>query len=213
MYEVTKLAVNGGAHVDPENHADFDVAIKSRYCKVCYIKIVQLAAGAMDMDFEIWESTAARNAGLAVRTNLYLLKCSRSIELLDTQGAQYGENLNPPIPYKDRDTTSMTPTGTITVVNGSNAIVGAGTSFLSWCVGDKIQLPDGNWYAIATITDNTHLTISIVYPGGNASGITYKTLDEERTYTIHCKIYNRTGGTASDFDVSLKIADTSEEVV
>lgn len=142
MYEVPIHAVNGGVDVAPEAHVDFDLAIKSRYCKICYIKIVQLTAGAMDVDFEVWESTVSRNAGLAVRTNLYLLKLTRSIELIDVQGGQYGENLNPPIAYVDRDT-----------------------------------------------------------------------VDEGRTYQIHCKIYNRTGGTASDFDVSLKIADTGEEVV
>ncbi len=63
--------------------------------------------------------------------------------------------------------------GTITVVNGLNTVVGIGTAFTQWGVGAQIQLPDTNWYTIATITNDLNLTISIVYPGANASGQTY----------------------------------------
>jgi predicted GH43/DUF377 family glycosyl hydrolase len=63
--------------------------------------------------------------------------------------------------------------GTVAVTNGSAAVVGTSTLFLQWGIGHQIKLPDNNWYTIATITDDTHLTISIVYPGSNASGQTY----------------------------------------
>lgn len=63
--------------------------------------------------------------------------------------------------------------GTIAVTNGSNAVVGTNTLFLEWGVGCQIKLPDNNWYTIGTITNNTHLTISVNYPGSNLSGQTY----------------------------------------
>lgn len=63
--------------------------------------------------------------------------------------------------------------GTIAVTNESNAVVGTDTFFLQWGFGDKIQLPDDNWYIVASITDNTHLTISVNYPGSDASGEIY----------------------------------------
>lgn len=36
------------------------------------------------------------------------------------------------------------------------------------------------------------------------------TVDEERTYTLHCRIVNNEGGVASDFDLRFDVADTSE---
>ena len=63
--------------------------------------------------------------------------------------------------------------GTISVVNGLNSVVGIGTAFTQWNVGSQIQLPDSNWYDIASITDDLHLTISIVYPGGTLGGQVY----------------------------------------
>ena len=62
--------------------------------------------------------------------------------------------------------------GTLAVTNGSTGIVGTGTTFTNLSVGDTImigQLP----YTIATITDNTNLTINESYNGTTVSGITY----------------------------------------
>ena len=86
---------------------------------------------------------------------------------------------------------NVTVTGTIAVTNGSAAIVGTGSNFTSWSVGDKIQCPDTNWYTIATITDATHLTISVTYPGSNASGQAY---DMQRiNYQVKLTVYSGAG--------------------
>ena len=66
------------------------------------------------------------------------------------------------------------PTGTISVTNGSKTVTGSGTNFKSWRKGDKILLPDGNWYEIEDITSDTELTITVNYPGSDASGQSYK---------------------------------------
>lgn len=80
-----------------------DLPIKSRWCKILYIKIVQLTAGPMEIDFEIWESTATR-ADPANRASLYQLILSRRISQTVVQGSQYGESLaDAPMPYIDRD--------------------------------------------------------------------------------------------------------------
>lgn len=63
--------------------------------------------------------------------------------------------------------------GTIAVTNGLAAVVGTGTHFTQWNVGSQIQLPDGNWYTVLTITTDLALTISVNYPGGTLSGQVY----------------------------------------
>jgi len=118
---------------------EFDLKIKSRWTKICYIKIVQLNPGAMDVTFDIFEKSGIDES---IRTNLVYNVLRRNIEMTAVQGAQYGESLTDhPIPYKDRDA-----------------------------------------------------------------------VDEERTYNLHCRLSNYPGGTASDFEVSIKLADIGEGV-
>ncbi len=82
---------------------NFDLPITSRFCKIVYIGISQLTAGPMAVNFEIWESTAARLAAL-VRTNFYQRIISRNVVQTGPQGADYGESLaGDPMPYYDRD--------------------------------------------------------------------------------------------------------------
>ncbi len=82
---------------------NFDLPLTSRFCKIVYIGIVQLTHGKMDMNFEIWESTAARGLPFA-RANFYQKILNRQIELTAAQGGEYGESLSgDPMPYFDRD--------------------------------------------------------------------------------------------------------------
>jgi hypothetical protein len=72
-------------------------------------------------------------------------------------------------------------TGTVTVANGSVAVVGSGTSFTT-------QAPVGSWltfgtdtvaYYVKTIVDDTHLTLGMLYGGSLTSANTFT----RRTYT------------------------------
>lgn len=90
-----------GANVD--GSVNFDLPITSRFCKIVYIGIVQLSAGIMQMNFEIWESTVAR-AAPDHRPNFYQKILNRKIEMTALQGGEYGESLSgDPMPYYDRD--------------------------------------------------------------------------------------------------------------
>jgi len=64
-------------------------------------------------------------------------------------------------------------TGTsVTMTNGSKNVVGVGTAFLSALkVGDSIKLDaDSVWGVVASIADNTHLTLEAVYGGTGGTG-------------------------------------------
>lgn len=65
-----------------------------------------------------------------------------------------------------------TTTGTISVTNGSANVVGSGTVFLAGYVGQRIKIGTA-WYTVATRTDSTHITISPVFAGSTASGLSY----------------------------------------
>jgi hypothetical protein len=91
--------------------------------------------------------------------------------------------------------------GTITATHNSTAIVGAGSPpplFVYWNVGDRIQLPDSNWYTLAAITDNTHLTLSTPYLGTTTSGASYAM--ERINYPIELTVH-RSAGADSGNDV------------
>ncbi|WP_285409319.1 hypothetical protein [Pseudomonas sp. FR229a] len=64
-------------------------------------------------------------------------------------------------------------TGTVSLVQNSNAVIGTGTSFLSnGRVGDAFRGPDGGWYEVTNIASDTSLSISPNYQGAtNAAGI------------------------------------------
>lgn len=102
MYTVEDLTINDG-DIALGEAVTFDLVIRSRECKICYIKLVQLTAGAMDATLEIWESTAAR-ADPSNTAYLYQLILSRRPELDADEGGQIGESLTGnPMPYYDRD--------------------------------------------------------------------------------------------------------------
>lgn len=63
--------------------------------------------------------------------------------------------------------------GTVSVVQNSNAVIGTGTSFLSnGRVGDAFRAPDGGWYEITNIASNTAMSIAPNYQGAtNAAGV------------------------------------------
>lgn len=69
-------------------------------------------------------------------------------------------------------------TGTVTMVNGSAAVVGSSTVFTANMVGRKLQLtdgsPDGIAYTIAAFTDSTHITLENAYGGLGGAGKTYR---------------------------------------
>ena len=69
-------------------------------------------------------------------------------------------------------------TGTISqVINGSTAVLGAGTTWTSAMNGRLIQLPDSNWYIISSVLTNTTMTLATNYggsSGGPGLGAAYK---------------------------------------
>lgn len=65
-------------------------------------------------------------------------------------------------------------TGTVSVTQGSNAVIGTGTSFIANSrVGDAFRGPDGEWYEVINIASDTALSISPNYQGGSATGGLY----------------------------------------
>ncbi|MEA2414457.1 MAG: hypothetical protein QOI58_1114, partial [Thermoanaerobaculia bacterium] len=78
--------------------------------------------------------------------------------------------------YKDRifkDTVFSTGPGTVSATLGSNAVVGTGTTFKNNNVGDAFQIA-GTGYTIASITDDTHLTLTTNFAQATAAGLAYK---------------------------------------
>ncbi len=63
-------------------------------------------------------------------------------------------------------------TGTVTVTPGSNAVIGAGTSFIANSrVGDGFRGPDGGWYEITNIASDTAMSIAPAYGNPSAYSI------------------------------------------
>ncbi|WP_339495785.1 hypothetical protein [Pseudomonas sp. RA_105y_Pfl2_P56] len=62
--------------------------------------------------------------------------------------------------------------GTVSVVQNSNAVVGTGTAFIANSrVGDAFRGPDGGWYEVTNIASDTALSIAPNYIGAtNATG-------------------------------------------
>lgn len=77
-------------------------------------------------------------------------------------------------------------TGTITVTNGSRAVVGSGTSWTSVYENSKILLPDGAYYQIASVTDTTNIVLSQPYQGTSFSSSVYQIWKDE--YTLHPEV-------------------------
>ena len=65
-------------------------------------------------------------------------------------------------------------TGTVSVTQNSNAVIGTGTAFIANSrVGDGFRGPDGRWYEVTNIASNTALSISPNYEGPTATGGLY----------------------------------------
>lgn len=64
-------------------------------------------------------------------------------------------------------------TGTVSVVQNSNAVLGTGTAFIANArVGDAFRGPDGGWYEVTNVASDTALSISPNYQGStNAAGV------------------------------------------
>jgi hypothetical protein len=64
-------------------------------------------------------------------------------------------------------------TGTVSVTQNSNAVIGTGTAFIANSrVGDALRGPDGGWYEVTNIASDTALSISPNYQGStNVSGV------------------------------------------
>ncbi|WP_339539084.1 hypothetical protein [Pseudomonas sp. RA_15y_Pfl2_54] len=62
--------------------------------------------------------------------------------------------------------------GTVSVVQNSNAVIGTGTAFIAnGRVGDAFQGPDGDWYEVANIASDTAMSIAPNYRGAtNTAG-------------------------------------------
>lgn len=62
-------------------------------------------------------------------------------------------------------------TGTVSVTQNSNAVIGSGTAFIANSrVGDGFRGPDGRWYEVTNIASNTALSISPNYEGPTGAG-------------------------------------------
>lgn len=63
-------------------------------------------------------------------------------------------------------------TGTVSVTQNSNAVIGIGTAFIANSrVGDGFRGPDGGWYEVTNIASDTAMSISPNYQGAtNGAG-------------------------------------------
>jgi hypothetical protein len=66
---------------------------------------------------------------------------------------------------------SITGEGTVTTA-GTTALIGIGSNFTDYTVGDTIKVEGETLRTIATITDDTHLTVSVAF-STTAAGLTY----------------------------------------
>lgn len=86
--------------------------------------------------------------------------------------------------WENNSTDAVNLTGTISVTNASDAIIGVGTKFLKeLSIGDSIKI-DGIDYVIDIITDDTNAILTIVYAGATDNTLTvqiYRTFYTEET--------------------------------
>ncbi len=74
------------------------------------------------------------------------------------------------------DMTSRPLTGTVTLTNGSTAVTGVGTRFLTELanhLGRSLKLnsdPSTAWAMVSAVTDDTHATLAFPYPGTGGTG-------------------------------------------
>jgi hypothetical protein len=85
-------------------------------------------------------------------------------------------------------TTAVYSTGSIALTNGSSTIVGTGTTWVASHVGQQIKF-NGYVFTVITVTDTTHLTISLdgtnatLWAGSTSTGNTYSILQAYITPT------------------------------
>ena len=95
-------------------------------------------------------------------------------------------------------------TGTITVTNGSGAVVGSGTTFTAAMVGRYLYIDSATTkYRIATYTDATHITVTPVYNEATGAGVSY-------TITAKGRAMKATGGKGGAFATSLEAYTTND---
>jgi len=83
-------------------------------------------------------------------------------------------------------TTATTGPGTVFATNGSAAVVGTGTSFTTALVAGQPITINGVGYTIASIADDTHLTLTANYLGATAGGLAYMAT----SYTVRVTDFN-----------------------
>jgi hypothetical protein len=99
--------------------------------------------------------------------------------------------------YKQAPLTAQgSEAGTISVSNGSATVTGSGTAFTDWGPGDRILLPDTNWYTISAVASATSLTITENYPGSNASGESYSL--RLTNYQVRLMVGESSGSSGAD---------------
>lgn len=97
-------------------------------------------------------------------------------------------------------------TGTISLTNGSAAVVGSGTTFTADMVGKMIRVGTENtFYKVSAFTDATHITLASNYTGSTVSGLAY-------TIFSSCTDQWKDFGAANEI-TDLRQADTYEDWV
>lgn len=88
------------------DRVEFDIRIKSQWCKIAQLKIIQQTAGPMKITIEVWEETPIYEGN---RLELHKNVLRRNIELdVAALGGWYGESLvNNLILYKDRTPSTL----------------------------------------------------------------------------------------------------------
>lgn len=68
-------------------------------------------------------------------------------------------------------------TGTVTINNGEDTVVGTDTTFTESMVGQWLQVTDGSdgrFYKVANFTDATHITLDNYYEGDDVASVAYR---------------------------------------
>jgi len=103
--------------------------------------------------------------------------------------------------------------GTISVTNGSAAVTGTGTAFTTELATGSIISISGVTYTVATITNDTTLTLTANYSGATASGITVPgsfSVPVTVTTTATGSLVNPKGGGICAIDPDAVVAEINE---
>lgn len=133
-------------------------------------------AATLVEDSQFWEHLQSLNAGTSDIPQ-YAMQEGDRFSIWPAYGTA-GQLLTIRYTIGRADMTKTTDyaTGTVTFTNASAAVVGAGTTWTTNAkAGDWILASggDNNWYKIASVTDNTHLTLQKVYEGTTVAGSAY----------------------------------------